>query len=235
MNFRTLLSQFRLLIWKQRSYAQTGEDTLLEIFFQSVNLPLQSYLEIGGCHPVYLSNSYKFYRKGARGVIIEPQPFLAKLYQFWRRGDTVLNIGIGPKASDNLTFYEINPLTLSTFEKDEAETMFRNGTAKSVKERIIPVQTVTDILDKYFSKTVPSFVTLDVEGGELPILKTWPWETHRPLCFVLETLDFNTSQPKPELFEILQKNGYVVWADTRINTLFVDATNLHIKKKLNLS
>src|SRR5919106_1421865 len=54
------------------SYAQAGEDLVVNFIFESLKARTISYLDIGAYDPVYLSNTYYFYRRGHRGVLVEP-------------------------------------------------------------------------------------------------------------------------------------------------------------------
>ena len=53
------------------SYSQAGEDCCLSFLFSQLNILQPNYLEFGVCHPFRGSNSYRFYKHGGRGVLVE--------------------------------------------------------------------------------------------------------------------------------------------------------------------
>ena len=64
--------------YTRKSFSQFGEDLILENALNILKEKNISYLDIGANHPYLISNSYYFYRKGATGTLIEPDPLLYK-------------------------------------------------------------------------------------------------------------------------------------------------------------
>ena len=63
------------------SFSQNGEDLLIQAALAMLgikNPKSMSYLDIGANHPFSLSNTYKFYREGGSGILVEPDPILYK-------------------------------------------------------------------------------------------------------------------------------------------------------------
>jgi hypothetical protein len=52
------------------SYAQCGEDLIVDFVFSGLKPPSISYLDIGAHHPTHLSNTYLFYRRGFAGFVL---------------------------------------------------------------------------------------------------------------------------------------------------------------------
>lgn len=112
------------LLWGKHariSYSQTGEDLIVESVFTALGIPRPSYLDIGAHDPVYLSNTYIFYRKGCRGVCVEADTALHRKIARKRPGDVCLNIGIGASGEGTAPFYIMSSPTLNTFSREEAE------------------------------------------------------------------------------------------------------------------
>ena len=70
------LLEFR---YTTKSFSQFGEDLIIDNALDILKEKNISYLDIGANHPYFLSNSYYFYRKGANGTLVEPDPFLCKI------------------------------------------------------------------------------------------------------------------------------------------------------------
>src|SRR3954453_21218777 len=76
------------------SFSQQGEDLIVESICGFLKIENPTYLDIGAADPIVSSNTYLFYRKGCRGVLVEPNPAFCRELRRVRPKDTVLNIGI---------------------------------------------------------------------------------------------------------------------------------------------
>jgi hypothetical protein len=88
----------------------------------------------------------------------------------------------------------------------------------------VKLKTINDILKHAFSNC-PHFVSLDVEGLDYEILNSLDFERFRPQVFCLETLSFTeekTESKLTEIIDLMHSKGYMTYADTYINTIFVD-------------
>ena len=54
------------------SFAQSGEDLIANFIFKYLDIPKITYLDVGAWDPVEVNNTYYFYRRGFRGVLVEP-------------------------------------------------------------------------------------------------------------------------------------------------------------------
>src|SRR5580693_625305 len=67
------LSPGRLLPpYAHLSFAQQGEDLIAEDLLHWFKISKPTYLDIGANDPIHNNNTYLFYTKGARGVLVEP-------------------------------------------------------------------------------------------------------------------------------------------------------------------
>lgn len=207
------------------SYAQCGEDLILECLFRALNIGRVSYLDIGAHHPTYLSNTYFFYAAGGEGVCVEPDPSLFAKFPRKRPRDTHLNCGVGIESGE-ADFFVMSTNTLNTFSREEAERYQSYGNQKILKVLKMKLITVNEIIGKHFDRC-PNLVSLDVEGMDYAILKSFDFEKHRPEVFCLETLSYTEDKSERKLTEIIDlmhAHGYLTYADTYINSIFVDAS-----------
>jgi FkbM family methyltransferase len=208
----------------QVSYAQCGEDLIVDFIFRSLKKPTPTYLDIGANHPTQINNTYRFYLKGSQGVCIEPDPFLSENIRRKRKRDVVLNIGIAADENANANFYIMTARTLSTFSEAEAQRYVSYGNQKIEQVIQIPCQTVNAVMRQHFPNSV-DYVSIDVEGKDLEILQSFDFATYRPAVFCLETLSYTEDKSERKLTEIIDfmlAQDYVVYADTYINSIFVD-------------
>jgi FkbM family methyltransferase len=182
-----------------------------------------SYVDIGAHHPTYLSNTYLFYLQGGQGVCIEPDPSLFKEFNIKRPRDISLNCGVG-LSNGKTDFFVMSTGTLNTFSKAEAERYQSYGKQQIIRTIKIEVKTINEIIRNNFDKS-PNLVSLDVEGMDYEILQNFDFMKHRPEVFCLETLTYTEDKSERKLTEIIDlmhANDYLSYADTYINTIFVD-------------
>ncbi len=201
-----------------KSYSQSGEDMIVHHIFHSLGIQKPTYLDIGTHHPVRGNNTYSLYVNGSRGVCVEPNKNLYKIIKNKRPKDVCLNVGVS-SSEGVLDYFTMDTSTLNTFSKSEVKDYESMG-HKVLGIEKIPVVTIESILSKY---GLPQFVSIDTEGLNFDILKTFPNE-YLPLVICSETMSYsNTGNgvKDVELIEYLKTKGYLVYADTNINTIFV--------------
>jgi FkbM family methyltransferase len=212
------------------SFAQAGEDRVIKFLFNSMGINQISYLEIGTNNPIDINNTYLFYLGGNRGVCIEPNPTLISKIKKHRPEDICLNVGISPTLEEtSLDFYIFDEHDsekgLSTFSKTQAEYVQSSTHIKIAEIKKIAVIPLNNVLAKYFPDKAPDLISIDVEGLDLEILKTIDYTKCRPVAICVETVDFTIDHKKIkniELIKFMESQGYFVYADTGINSIFAD-------------
>jgi FkbM family methyltransferase len=209
----------------KKSYAQSGEDIIVDFIFSTLDIKDPTYLDIGSNDPIHLNNTYLFYKKGCNGVNIEPNPFIFKRLLKKRGRDVNLNVGL---AAENAIkdFYIMTSKTLNTFSRETAER-YECYPNQKIEEKIsIEVVNVNDVISSCF-RFKPNFISLDVEGLEMEILESFDFKKYRPEVFCIETLTYtedNSEEKITEIINFMEQIDYIVHSDTYINTIFVDAT-----------
>lgn len=205
------------------SYSQLGEDIIVDGLFTNHNYGKITYLDIGANQPVICNNTYLFYRKGFRGVCVEPDIKMCEITRAIRPYDKTLNIGIGLSEKDDAIFYlfpgHLN--TWSTFSEEEAIKREKESGIKA-KKQIVSLKTINNIIEQHFD-SCPNFISIDVEGLDLEILKSLDFNRFRPDVFCVETISFsisNTEEKLNDVSDFLHSKGYFTYADTHINTIY---------------
>jgi FkbM family methyltransferase len=208
----------------KRTYSQNGEDRIIWFIFSALGIKKPSYIDIGAHDPVYASNTALLHDNGSVGISIEPNPFLFKKFLRMRREDINLNMGIADK-NGILDFYIMNGAALSTFSKEEAERMARDYGHTIVQILPVEVKTVAEVIQTYAHGVFPDFLSLDVEGLDESILHSINWSGSRPKVICVETISYSPKRDgvkNKALIAYLESQGYLLVADTYINSIFVD-------------
>src|SRR5262245_50672803 len=87
------------------SFSPAGAALIVRFFLQYRQIGEITYLDVGANEPVSLNNTYYFYLRGYRGVLVEPNRTLCQRIREKRPGDTVLEAGIGVTAEKEADYY----------------------------------------------------------------------------------------------------------------------------------
>ncbi len=206
------------------TFAQSGEDVIIDFLLQSRGIQKPSYLDIGSNYPVWGNNTYLFYKRGAKGILVEPDDTFIPLIKKIRPNDKLLNIGVGLVNQKEADFYIFENSGLSTFSKEESEIRERMGN-KIKKVTKVKLKIINDIISENFD-AFPDLLSIDIEGLDLPVLKTLDLSKYPIPIICAETCTFSNDHIKPKdeaIIDFMISRGYFVYADTYINTIFVNS------------
>ncbi len=205
-----------------KSFAQSGEDLIVKFALEQLRIPEAIYLDLGAHHPNWISNTYLFYSMGASGICVEPDAELIKQFRKRRKRDTVLDCAVGPTDTE-ATLYVMSESALNTMSPDDARRYTEYGVTIR-EERPVLVKGINALLALSQPRAI-NFVSLDIEGTELPVLQAIDFDRYRPEVFCIETIAYTrdkTERKNDSTIEFMLDNGYFVYGDTYINTIFVD-------------
>lgn len=167
------------------AYAQYGEDLIIDAV---LGCPASGfYVDVGANDPSLLSNTRRFYDRGWHGINIEPDPRMYARLAADRPRDTVLNIGVS-STNGMASFYRLDPDTLSTFNQAECERTLREIPGTRLIEVLeVEVATLEAICRSNLrpEQTI-DFLSVDVEGTDLAVLKGNDWGNIRPTLVLVE-------------------------------------------------
>ncbi|MEI6603630.1 MAG: FkbM family methyltransferase [Clostridia bacterium] len=220
--------------------AQFGEDLILNFalsILKKRNLVDEiNYLDIGANHPIAGNNTFFLYAQGYSGVIVEPNPVLFCAYSRIRPRDIGLNIGIHYTSDtiDSLPFYRfIEDPGLSSFDKTAADLVLKNMPAiKSYEVIQTKIKSINSVIDEYFGGKAPTFISIDCEGIDFEIIKSFDFKKYRPVLLCAETADpcvGGLGRKSQDVLDFMRSMGYEVYADTYVNTIFIEK---HVLSKM---
>ena len=203
------------------SYSQTGEDLIADFFLSKIKQGF--YVDIGTNDPIFLNNTYFFYKKNWKGICIEPNSFRCSLIKSTRPKDKVLNIGVGAKVGE-MDFYLFNPDTISTFSLKEAEEFQKLG-HELLSKSSVSVAPLKEVLSRELNGHEIDLISIDTEGLDLEVLKSNDWKLYRPKIIIVEVAEYRGTtllRNEPEFSQFLFEQGYAKLADTYINGIYID-------------
>lgn len=206
--------------WMNISWSQEGEDLLLNRLFEVKHNGF--YVDVGSHHPKRFSNTYFFYKRGWKGINIDPQPGSKLAFDKLRPRDINIETGIGITCEE-LTYYMFNEPALNGFSRDISLKRSADSANdyKLIGTKKIRVSKLENILDEFLPKNQKiDFLSIDVEGLDLQVLKSNNWSKFRPQFVLAESLAEDLIfEEKSELVKYMESKGYLVVAKT-MNTIF---------------
>jgi len=208
------------------SYSQCGEDRIVAFLLAAMgtNLATMRYIDVG-CHdPCRLNNTYLFYESGAQGLALDANPSKALRFKQERGRDIVVNAMVDQQPSAGAPFYVMNPDTLSTGSEVEARRLVESGAASLQQVVTVPGVTPQQLLAQFFDGQAPDLVSIDIEGADEPVARSFLAGANPPLVVIVETLVYVASglgRKKTEILSLFDRHGYLHYADTYVNSVFV--------------
>jgi FkbM family methyltransferase len=166
------------------AYSQDGEDMILRRLFESQKSGF--YVDVGAHHPYRFSNTCYFYRRGWSGINIDPNPEAIETFRRERPSDINVCVGVSEHAG-NLSYYFFNEPALNTFDANLAAERGRLASYRLLGTRGVPVRRLDDLLGEYLLPDQKiDFMSVDVEGLDLSVLRSNDWSRFRPRMLLVE-------------------------------------------------
>ena len=204
-----------------RSYSQEGEDLILKSMFEDRGRGHKGfYVDVGALHPYRLSNTAFFYEKGWSGINIEPTPTAIELFKKHRPRDINLNLGVGNGTAE-LTFYCFDEPALNSFSKELSEERHNTSKFKITGEVKIPISPLSVILDEHLPKSTEiDFMSIDVEGLDLDVLKSNNWNKYSPAFLLVEDFTDLRNINASAIYQFVTGKNYQLKAKTERTLIF---------------
>jgi len=209
----------------KKSYSQEGEDMILGRIF--INLSYGFYVDIGAHHPKRFSNTQYFYNKGWNGINIDALPGTKYLFDRIRPNDTNIEVAISDNKNDTI-YFSFDDAAYNTTVEEVAKKLIDDG-KKYLGKLTTPCMRLMDVFEKHISSDIEiSFLSVDVEGREIDVLRSNNWDKYRPVIICVEGLYNNLSDLEQcEVHVFLKQNDYILIAKT-INTWFYRDQNIDV-------
>jgi FkbM family methyltransferase len=199
--------------------SQNGEDRWLDSHFGRKRSGF--FVEVGAYDGVNLSNSYHFEQNGWTGVLVEPDPDMAERCRRERpRSLTFECAAGGPDSAGEISFFKVaggEAYSTTSLTAAHRERLDRLGLAW--REVRVRVRTLDSILEEARAPRV-DFVSIDVEGGELAVLRGFDIRRWKPAVVIVET---NSAVRDPGIRRYFVANGYAYRHSIDVNDFYLPA------------
>jgi len=205
-------------------YSQNGEDYLLWEFFD--HKPTGFFIDVGAFDGIHLSNTYAFEQIGWTGICIEPHPEYFPLCSNNRKRSLCLQVAcVSDDQNQFVDFFaeETGLLSGLNTEDNIADIQNRYNARKleftGIRKVTVLCKALNSIIQECSCQNVNiDFVSIDVEGTELDVLKSIDLNRYLPRVIVIEA---NTEKEKSELESFLHENSdYKLARSLKVNNFF---------------
>ena len=238
-SFKNLLRRYtpelilRLLRWVLErfdpyvvlSYSQDGEDMVLRRIFERQDSGF--YVDVGAHHPRRFSNTFHFSRRGWTGINIDASP--ESVNAFVKECPSDINVCVGvSETSGELLYHMFNEPALNTFDAALAAERSRLAGYHLLGTRNVPVRRLDELLTEHLPPGQGiDFMSIDVEGFDLLVLRSGDWTRFRPRVLLVEARERTFAALGDDPINLFAESiGYRLIAKT-LNTLIYEDGSLH--------
>jgi FkbM family methyltransferase len=178
------------------------------------------YIDIGANDGLMSSNTYIFEQIGWKGICVEPQPNIFKYYLKKFRNCDCYNVALSSHSNENVEFFQAYGANALSGLNEGMSEAHKNWAKEYGKVEIIKVKTMifSELMEKYPSITEIDFMSIDVEGHEMEILKTIDFEKYK---FKLITIE--KSEPE-KIKNYMKEKGYKLFMEIGVDIMFIPKT-----------
>ena len=207
--------------YSKLSFSQEGEDMILSRIFDMQEKGF--YVDIGAHHPYKYSNTFYFYRRGWNGINVDAMPGSMEIFNNWRPRDINIEMGVGLKE-ETKKYCQFDEPALNGFDLQLSSMRIQTTKYKIIAEVDVQIQPLKQILDAQMPEnTHIDFMSIDVEGMDLDVLKSNDWDRYRPTVILAEALSNDPSQDnRGTVSEYLKNLDYTPVANTVSTCVFKD-------------
>jgi len=203
----------------KKSFSGGAQDLIIGYFFKNKSKGI--YLDVGCFHPFIGNNTYKLFQKGWNGINIDLDFHTIDLFNYFRKNDSNINIGVSDKTGNQDLYFFHNRAAINTLSQ------LRGKNFKEIKK--IKTDTLNNIIQATkFKDCKIDFLSVDVEGYEMQVLNDFNFKKYCPDLIVVEYLEPNLKQVEfhnqnlknifqSKLYNLMIKNDY-----TMVNWLHSD-------------
>lgn len=168
------------------TYGQAGDDRVIETLLGDISPGY--YVDIGANHPFQKSNTLRLYERGWCGLVVDANPDLVRLFRRARPRDTAACAVVSDREGD-VTFEICRDPALSKVRSGAGgDGLASGGVVTSISAK---AQTLATLFEQYEVPSDFDLLSIDVEGHDLQVLKSFEINRYRPRLIVIEIAENN--------------------------------------------
>ena len=188
--YRSGLNLFKILYFEiqklkrknvSKTHCRGAQDLLIDYFFKYKQNGF--YIDVGCYHPYEANNTKLLYDKGWSGINIDLDFHTIDFFNYVRKRDENINVAISDSENEKDLYFFHNRSSINSL------TRVREGTEKEIRK--IKTKTLNSIIqNSKFKNQKLNFLSIDVEGHELEVLKGLDLNKYQPEFITVEFIDY---------------------------------------------
>lgn len=175
-------------------------------------------IEVGAANGISGSNTLELENEGWKCILIEPRPKAFSLLRQNRPRSIAYSCAVSSHSQKQGFLEHLSLGGLSTLLPPKSHhSALLEKMPQEFQMHTVEVKTLNAILEELNLEHV-DFVSIDVEGYELEVLKGFDLKKYSPVALAIED---NNHLPDPDLREFLEKSGYQYLTRTGCDDWFV--------------
>jgi len=205
--FDYLIAISKLIFSKRQSrryYSQFGEDTVLSEMFGR-HKRTGTYVDVGCYHPRKHSNTYLFYKRGWRGLLIDIEPAKIIACRIIRPRDKAVLAAVSDTSGTRTVYAPKRFSVMASLSQVHPDF-------KPIGQ--IRTATLTELLDEHLPNKHIDLLSIDVEGHDMQVLRGLDFGKYQPDMIVVESWEGRDVQAiqQGSIHALLTERGYAMAA-----------------------
>jgi FkbM family methyltransferase len=201
------------------SCSASFEDVILQRALKHVQYGC--YVDVGASNPIIDSNTAAFYKKGWRGICIEPLTPLNPMWVEERPEDLLINAIAGAEPGEATLYFYISTSQISTASVATMEHWKKHNILPN-QELVVPVVTLNQVMEQFLADRTIHLLSIDVEGSEKSVLAGFDLKKYCPWIIVIEAALPGTQKPSHAAWEpVVIEAGYTMVYEDGFNRFYL--------------
>lgn len=195
-----------------REGSQYGEDKIVEDL-----LPQEFgwYVDVGAGEPVECNNTWRFYQKGWRGLLIDCLPSIWYPIMRQRPGDFLCPLAVTDRTG----------IAVLSMDNSLSSIQPNWEVRQDAKKLDVECDTLSNILLNFPTiRNNCQLLSIDVEGSEFEVLRGIDWDTFRPEVIIIEAFKYRGNRkPVKDMSKVwgrLLEPLYELYYQNKLNKIF---------------
>lgn len=199
--------------------SQLGADTwVLSLKFSPLFDPLHPFfVDVGAFHGEHLSNTHLLEQHGYSGICIDANPNVAS---FASRPNSKLVTALMDSEDGLQKEFIFSASPELNGIRDYLAGYHKQGVLNSIRKAdSMTTRSLASILDEHHAPRYIHYLTLDIEGAEYEVLKTFPFDRY---TFGALTIEHNGVEPKrSQIRTLLEQHGYIYHKEVKWDDWYI--------------
>lgn len=205
----------------KKHYSQLSQDLIAQTFFQIHPAKKNFFLDVGAFDGIGFSNTRLFFDNQWDGICIEPVTKNYKKLETLYRNTKIITVRAAATDFDGKLVLNVATIPWKrewgSDVSSSSDEMIQRWPDYIWTQETVPARTINSILNEHNVELV-DFVSIDVEGQEMAVLRGFNLQKYQPALMVVE---YSSQEEHQELTQHMRTWGYFPWIDNHQDIFFV--------------